>query len=314
MASIGQDLAEQIVDAIQEIGGRHEGARAVHAKGTLCAATFTPSQEASKLCRAAHFREGPIRAHVRFSNGSGDPEGRDAAQNARGMATKFYLPDDSTTDIVALSQAIFFVRTPEDFLEFTRARKPDPATGQPDMERVGAFLAAHPETVPAVQEHLQSRPPVSYATVAYNSIHAFRLLDEAGEGRWVRYRWEPEAGEAALDEDAAADRDRDYLRQELSERLEQGPAVFALFAVLAAEDDPVDDPTQAWPDERERVELGRLEVTALAFDRERDGDVLVFDPIRVPDGIELSPDPILHARTPAYAESVFRRTGVRRED
>jgi catalase len=49
-------------------------------------------------------------------------------------------------------------------------------------------------------------------------------------------------------------------------------------------------------------------VTALAFDRERDGDVLVFDPTRVTEGIQLSDDPILHARAGAYSVSVARRT------
>jgi catalase len=82
---------------------------------------------------------------------------------------------------------------------------------------------------------------------------------------------------------------------------------------LAGEDDPVEDPTVAWPDDRERVQLGTLEITALAFDREQEGDVLVFDPTRVSDGIELSDDAILHFRAHAYAESVLRRSGVSRD-
>jgi catalase len=34
--------------------------------------------------------------------------------------------------MVGLSLPVFFARTPEDFLEFTRARKPDPETGKPE--------------------------------------------------------------------------------------------------------------------------------------------------------------------------------------
>jgi catalase len=306
------ELEAQIVDAIQDIGGRHEGHRAVHAKGTLCAATFTPADGAAEVCRAAHFQDGEVRAHVRFSNGSGDPQGRDAAQDGRGIGVKFYLPDGSTTDIVGLSRRQFFVRTPEDFLEFTRARKPDPETGELDLEKVGAFLGAHPEAGPAVQEQLQSKPPVSYATVAFNGIHAFRLTAPDGTQRWVRYRFEPAAGEVVLDDEEAAQRDRDYLQQEIAQRLEEGPVAFTLFAFVAQDGDPLEDPTVAWPDDRERIELGRLELTAIATDRERDGDILVMDPTRVTDGIEPSADPILHARGEVYAESVFRRSGVRR--
>src|SRR4051812_13481079 len=152
-----EELPVQIVDAIQDIGGKHEGHRAVHAKGSLCAATFTPAPGADGVCRAAHFGNGELRAHVRFSNGTGNPEGRDAAQDGRGLALKVYLPEGGTTDIVALSRRQFFVRTAEDFLEFTRARKPDPETGEPDMAKIGAFLGAHPEAVPAVQEQLESQ-------------------------------------------------------------------------------------------------------------------------------------------------------------
>jgi catalase len=307
-------LSEQIVDAIQDIGGRHEGHRAVHAKGTLCAGTFAPSPGAKEVCRAAHFQDGELKAHIRFSNGTGNPEGRDAAQDGRGMAVKLYLPDgQGTTDVVALSRRQFFVRTPEDFLAFTLARKPDPETGEPDMEKIGAFLGAHPEAVPAVQEQLESQAPVSYATTAYNSLHAFRLTAPDGTQRWVRYHFEPEAGVATLDGEEAQEKDRDYLQQEIGERLEGGPVAFTLSVAVAEDGDPIEDPTLAWPDERETIELGRLEITELAFDRDRDGDVLVFDPTRVTDGIEPSDDPILHVRSHVYAESVLRRSGVQRD-
>ena len=93
----------------------------------------------------------PVRATVRFSNGGGDPGIPDYATEGRGMAVKLYLDDGTRTDMVALSLPVFFARTPEDFLDFTRARKPDPQTGQPDPERIGAWFAAHPEAGPAIQ-------------------------------------------------------------------------------------------------------------------------------------------------------------------
>jgi catalase len=307
-------LEERIVDAVQDIGGRHDGQRALHAKGTLCAAAFTPAPEAAEICRAAHLRGGSVPAHVRFSNGSGNPQGRDAAQDGRGIGVKLYLDDGTTTDLVGVSRRQFFVRTAEDFLEFTLARKPDPQTGQPDMERLGAFLGAHPEAGPAVQEQLLSKPPVSYATTPYNGLHSFRYTAPDGTQRWVRWHLEPEAGVATIDDDddEAAGRERDYLQHEIAARLAAGPVAFTLSVAVAQDGDPIDDPTIAWPDERETIELGRLEVTGIATDRERDGDVLVFDPTRVTDGIEPSADRILNARGDVYAESVYRRSGARR--
>ena len=104
-----------------------------------------------------------------------------------------------------------------------------------------------------------------------------------------------------------------YLQTDIRERLDRGPVPFRLYARLAEEGDPIDDPTQPWPEERERVELGTIELSGLDTTRERDGDVLVFDPTRVTDGIELSDDAILRFRPDAYAVSVFRRTGVARD-
>ena len=181
-------LAEQVVDSINEISGVHPGHRAAHAKGTLCAGTFTATPAAAALTRAEHMQGAPVRATVRFSNGGGDPGAPDHAIEGRGMAVKLYLQGGERTDMVALSLPVFFARTPEDFLEFTRARKPDPETGQPDLERIGAWLGAHPEAGPAIQAAVSAPPPASYATCTFNGIHAFRYVNAAGEGRFVRYR------------------------------------------------------------------------------------------------------------------------------
>lgn len=306
------DLAEQAVNAINDVSGRFDDHRAAHAKGTLCAGTFTPSPGAAELTRAAHMQGDPVRVTVRFSNGSGNPTAPDGERTeGRGMAIKFYLPDGSTSDIVGLTLPVFFVRTVDDFIAFTRSRKPDPETGQPDMEALGAFMGAHPETAAAIQLILPTfRPPVSYATCAFNSLHAFRVEPA---GRWIRYRIEPEAGVQHLPEEEIDGAGADYLQEEIRARLGREPVRFRLLARLGEEGDPIDDPTAAWPDEREAVELGTIELTGLDTSREQDGDVLVFDPTRVTDGIELSPDEILNFRPDAYAVSVLRRTGVARD-
>jgi len=302
------DVSEQLVDGINKTYGSHAGHRAVHAKGVLCAATFTPTEAASGLSRAPHFAGPEVRAHVRFSNGAGGPTVPDTTRDARGMAVKFYLPDGKTTDIVALSLPVFFTRTPEDLLAFNEARRPDPATGQPDMEKVGAFLAEHPETVPAVTAAITHPTPASYCGLTYHSIHAFGFVAADDSVRYGRYHLVPEGGEETLTEEEAAAKSADYLGEELKTRLERGPAAFGLDLQLAAEGDPLDDPTAEWAADREVVRLGRLELTSLAFDRERDGDILVFDPTRVPDGIRLTDDKILLARPGAYSVSVTRRT------
>jgi catalase len=297
---VGHTTPEEAVDAINAVSGSHDGHRAAHAKGTLMAATFTATPDAARLTSAAHMQGDPVRATVRFSNGGGEPGNPDHAREGRGMAVKFYLDDDATTDIVALSLPCFFVRTPEDFVEFMHAR----AEG---MEQVGAFLGAHPEAVPAIQAAVSAAPPASYATVAYNGIHTFRWTGPDGEARHVRYRFEPEAGVEELSDEEAQARGDDYLQQDIAGR---AGAAFRFLVTIARDGDAIDDPTVAWPEDRETVEVGRLELTGPETGREQGDDVLVFDPTRVADGIETSADQILLFRPRAYAVSVQRRSGA----
>jgi catalase len=291
-------LPEEVVDAINEISGVHPGHRSAHAKGTLLTGTFAPNGNGSELTTAGHMQGEPVRVTARFSNGGGDPAIPDYAREGRGMAVKFYLADGSKTDIVGLSLPCFFVRTPEDFLSFTKARM-NPEKLMPD------WLGAHPEALAAIQAALGADPPASYATCAYNSIHSYRWLDGGGGSRFVRYRWEPEAGEHTLSGDEARSHGRDYLQEEIVGR---GESAFRLQVIVAEDEDAVDDPTVAWPEEREHVDVGRLVLDGPELEREREGDVLVFDPTRVVDGIELSDDAILRFRGPAYSVSVARRT------
>jgi catalase len=309
-AMAGGDVYEEIIDAANALYGSHPRHRALHAKGTWCAGTFTATPEAAELCRAPHFQGDPTPALVRFSNGSGDPESDDWQRDARGMAVRLRPSGGDEADILAVTTPAFVLRTPDDFLEFIRLRRPDPETGQPDWEKLGAFMADHPETQTAVQWTLNTEPPASFATQAYHSPHTFRLLDSDGDPTLVRYRWRPEAGEATIPDDEARALGGDYLRSELADRLAGGTVGFELKFQIPTEDDPIDDATAPWPDDREKIMAGRLEITEIVDDPESGDHIEVFDPTRVVDGIELSDDPILHARARAYSVSAYRRLGM----
>ena len=304
-------LWEEIVDALGAVnGGPHPGYRAVHAKGTVCQGTFTATQEAKGLSRATHLQGQPVETTIRFSNASGHPRARDSDPIAgRGMAVKFQLPDGDATDIVAVPLVVFFARTPEDFLEMTRARIPDPETGQPDPEKLGAYLADHPEAGIALQKGIPKlAPTTSFATSDYRALHAFCLVDSNGGAHWGRYTWEPEAGTEYLTDEQRDSASRDYLQEEIRERLAEGIARFTLEFTLANDGDPLEDPTAEWEGEHEVIELGELEVLRVVEDAETPEDPIIFDPMRLTDGIEPSADQILAARPKAYGVSIERRT------
>jgi len=301
--------AEEIVDALNAVNGAHAGYRAVHAKGTVCSGTFTATPEAAKLSVAAHLQGDPVETTVRFSNATGNPKTSDAHPIAgRGMAVKFHLPGGEPTDIVSVPLVVFMVRTPEDFLEMTRSRIPDPETGQADPEKMGAFIAAHPETGIALQKGLPKlAPTTSFVTSDYRALHAFCLVDADGGKHWGRYTWEPEAGIEYLSDEERDSATDHYLQDEIRERLGDGTARFRLLFTLADDDDPLDDPTAEWEGDREVVELGTLEITDIVENPETPDEPLVFDPMRLTDGIEPSDDKILAIRPKAYSISIERR-------
>lgn len=297
--------AQQAVEAIHSYFGRHAGFRALHAKGTLLKGTFTAGGEAASLTTAAHMQGDPVPVTARLSNGSGNPDQPDYAPDPRGLAVKFYLPDGSRTDIVAVSTPRFISRTPEGFVELLAAQ----GSGVAAAWRMPLVFARHPEMIrnaPALAQSL--RPPPSYTAVRYYGQHAFKWIDSRGGERFVRYTWVPEATVSRISLSEARARGRDYLRQDLERRLEDGPIRFTLELQLASAGDPLEDPSAAWPKDRQRVHAGSLELTDHETSRETGGDVLVFDPTRVTDGIECSNDPVLQFRQQAYSESVAQRT------
>lgn len=292
-------LAQEAVDAIHETFGQHPG-RAVHVKGAWARGTFTGTPEGAALCRAPFLTGSPVEALVRFSTGGGDPTAHDGGRDGRGIAVKLFLGDGEVTDLLGISVPAFSSRTPEDFIALVRlARTP---------EQLGPFLENHPETMASIQARLATPPPASWAELVYNGIHAFRWSAADGTSRWVRTRWMPDdgPGEGLADEDAMA-REPDYLSTELSDRLARGAVGFTLLARLAAEGDPLTDPTEPWPEEREAVGVGRLELTEAVDDPETATDIHVFDPLRLCAGIEPSDDPILHFRRKAYDVSARGR-------
>jgi catalase len=298
----------KLVETMRTLAGPHPGFRPVHAKGIVCSGTFRASAEARAMSRAPHLQGQVVPTVMRFSNSSGDPHVHDGIPNARALAVKFQLPDGKNADILGLHIEGFPARTPDEFLAFLCAQLPDPATGKPAADAVPRFLESHPGTRAFIERLMQKPVPASYGRANYYSEHAFKFTAADGTSRFGRYRWIPEAGEAFLSTDDASTRSANFLHEELESRLRNGPVAFRLLLQLAGESDPTDDATALWPADRPQVELGRLEVIGISPTSAADERRLVFDPTNVTDGIGLSADPFLLARSAAYSISYDQRS------
>ncbi len=300
-----KSLAEQLVDAFNGVFGVHPGMRANHPKGVVLEGTFTPAASAASVSKAAHLQQkkAPIPVTVRFSAGSGQPTVPDTNQMPRGMAVKFSLPDGSKTDLVVLSFNGFPVATAEEFRDFLLAI----AASGPDAPKPTAiekFLAAHPTAKNFVES--PKPQPVSYATLPYFGINAFKFTNAKGAVTFGRYQLRPVAGEHYLTQEQLATMEPDYLSTEIRERVRRGPAKFTLLLQVAEKDDKIDDPSIAWPDSRKQIELGTITITKAVADSHTAEKKLLFMPGALVPGIEAA-DPMIAARSASYVVSLSRR-------
>lgn len=299
---------DDAIEAIRGAGGVQPGCRALHAKGGLYRGTFTASPDAAMLSRAKHLDGSTVPTLIRFSNGSGNPAQRDGVPGVRGMAVKFTLPDGSTTDASTQTARLFVSDTPEGFVDLLKAMRPGVTTPL----RMGTYFLSHPRAIgalPVLRE--ANRIPASYATIEYHGLHAFRWVAADGSARFVRYHLVPVAAESYLTGSEARHLAPDFLTDELKSRLDSGPVRFHFRVQIAGPADSTVDPSAPWQS-TQIVTAGTVEITGADTAREHDGDIVVFDPMRVTDGIEPSEDPVLRFRTLAYSASVKLRTGVER--
>src|SRR5215468_1715707 len=107
-------LAQQLLEAFDQLQGLHPGFRPAHAKGLMCSGTFTPSSEAAKLTLAPHANKPSTPVTVRYSDSTGLPNIPDndpARSGPRGIAIRFHFDEHLHTDIIGHSFDGFPVRT-----------------------------------------------------------------------------------------------------------------------------------------------------------------------------------------------------------
>lgn len=299
-------LPVALVDALNKLSnGPHKGFRANHAKGVMVEGTFTPSPSAASFSKAPHFAKS-VPVLVRFSDTTGVPTLPDADPNAspHGIAIRFTLPDGGFTDIVSISANSFPVATPEDFLAFLQAAAQS-GPEAPKPTPVEKFLSTHPATVKFVST--PRPPPVSFGTLAFYGVNAFKFTNTAGVSHYARYQIIPVAGEHALSDADAKKADPNYLMDELPKRIAQGPVKFRLLVQVANEGDPLNDGTAVWPDDRKLIPLGTISLTSTVKDQVTAQKGIMFSPLNLQSGIEPSADPVLLARPAAYGVSFSQR-------
>ena len=303
--------AEQAIDRIEAALPPRPHDRRLHARGAVYDARFEPSDVIGRLTSVPSLTT-ETRAVVRFSNG-GPYTADDRARGVRGMAVKFLDGEQSVHDLVAASFRVFPSRNSEGFVELVEALGSAEADGGLGERlkgkldaagRLAGLLTRHPESRPGLKAFVARHAPASFATCRYDGLHAFVFAGERPQP--FRYRLIPQLGETDLDQRAAAGLAPDYLIGDLDDRIATGAVAFTLVLQLADPGDPTDDPSAAWPELRRLIPAGTLHIETRSADEDH-WQNQVFDPSRLPDGIEPTADPVFTFRPHAYGVSASRR-------
>ncbi len=295
------------IDTFQQVNGPHPGFRRNHAKGVGVSGTFESNGQGARLSKAVVFRPGRVPIVGRFALAGGMPYQIDALRTVRSMALQFLLPDGEEWRTGMNNTPVFAVNTPEAFREQLVAMEADAKTGKPDPAKVRAFLDLHPESARAIQTIQTQMPSSGFDDSTYNSLNAFWLVDATGRSTPVRWSMVP--AEPVAPVAPAPQGDPNFLFDALSARLHRQPLRWRLVLTVGQPGDPTNDATVAWPQDREKLDVGTLTIDAIESEATSPARTINFDPLVLPDGIVGSDDPLLSARSASYSVSFRRRVG-----
>ena len=166
---------------------------------------------------------------MRFSTVAGERGSTDTARDVRGFAVKFYT-DEGNWDLVGNNIPVFFIQDAIKFPDLVHAVKPEPHHAMPQAasahDTFWDFVSLMPESTHMLMWVMSDRAiPRSYRMMQGFGVHTFRLVNAAGESRFVKFHWKPLLGTHSLVWDEAvkiAGADPDFHRRDLWEAIEAG--------------------------------------------------------------------------------------------
>jgi catalase len=251
------------------------------------------------------FQPGTVTVVGRFSLGGGLPDQADKPDTVRGLGLLFQAPNGQQWRTAMINVPVFTDSTPQGFYERLLAAKPQPDTGKPDPKKMAAFLDRHPETAAAMKIIKQSPPSAGFADSAFHGLNAFVFTNSAGASVPVRWSAIPQQASGAAAPPSSVG--KDYLFDDLIRALAQRPLKWQLVLTIGEPGDPTNDATKPWPQSRRSIDAGTITITTVQTEEAGNARDINFDPTVLPDGITVSDDPLLAARSAVYARSFTRR-------
>jgi catalase len=300
--------------------------RVVHARGAAAHGHFQVYRSLTRFTTAKFLTDPAVKTpvFVRFSTVAGSRGSTDLARDVRGFAVKFYT-DDGNFDLVGNNIPVFFIQDAVKFPDLIHAVKPEPHNEIPQAasahDTFWDFVSVMPESMHMIMWAMSDRAiPRSFRMMEGFGVHTFRLINERGESRFVKFHWKPLLGVHSVTWDEAqkiSGKDPDFHRRDLWEAIEDGAfPEWELGLQIVEEKDEhrfdfdLLDPTKIIPEELVQVQR----VGKLTLDRNPDNffaetEQVAFHPGHIVPGIDFTNDPLLQGRLFSYTDTQLLRLG-----
>jgi catalase len=300
--------------------------RVVHARGSGAHGYFQPYESMAEYTKAKFLQDSSMQTpvFVRFSTVVGFRGSADTVRDVRGFAVKFYT-EDGNYDLVANNIPVFFIQDAIKFPDLVHAIKPEPHNQMPQAaaahDNFWDFISLTPEAMHMIMWVLSDRAiPRSFRMMQGFGIHTFRLVNEQGKARFVKFHWKPMLGVHSMVWDEAqktGGKDPDFTRRDLWEAIEMGsyPEYELGVQIIEEEDEfkfdfDILDPTKIIPEELVPVRpIGKMVLNRNPDNFFAETEQVAFQPNNVVSGIDFSNDPLLQGRLMSYHDTQEHRLG-----
>jgi catalase len=300
--------------------------RIVHARGSAAHGYFQPYKSMKNVTSAEFLSDPKIKTpvFVRFSTVAGGAGSVDTPRDVRGFAVKFYT-QQGNFDLVGNNIPVFFIQDAIKFPDLIHAVKMEADRGYPQAatahDTFWDFISLMPESLHMIMWAMSDRTiPRSLRMMEGFGVNTFRLVNDQGMSKFVKFHWRPVLGTAATLWDEAvkiAGADPDFQRRDLFDAIATGNFPEFEFGIQTLDDKmanklPFDvlDATKVIPEEVVPVEI----IGKMVLDRNPDNffaetEQVAFCPSHVVPGIDFSEDPLLQGRLFSYLDTQLSRLG-----
>jgi catalase len=300
--------------------------RVVHARGSGAHGYFQVYESLADITKAAVFQDPSVRTpvFVRFSTVLGSRGSADTPRDVRGFATKLYT-SEGVWDLVGNNIPVFFIQDGIKFPDIVHAAKPEPDREIPQAatahDTFWDFASLVPEITHMLMWALSDRAlPRSFRMMEGFGVHTFRLVNDKGESRLVKFHWKPLLGVHSLVWDESqkiAGKDPDFLRRDLWDAIAMGayPEYELGLQIIEEKDEhafdfDLLDPTKIVPEELVPVRrVGKLTLNRNPDNFFAETEQVALCTQNVVPGIDFTDDPLLQVRNFSYLDTQITRLG-----